>query len=147
MKIDHVSEWLRPRDAAIEKVKSANEFFQRAEARNAQKIQVSVVEDQATIWSTGRRSIGTEYFNSFLALNEEGKTMVRYKEEYEDGFLTDSETQIRGKQKQMIWNCIATAKNRLNLCPEGVSAIIKSSVGEFDKASFAQLVDKLKKRS
>ncbi|OGH10272.1 MAG: hypothetical protein A2152_01690 [Candidatus Levybacteria bacterium RBG_16_35_6] len=145
MRLDTSTEFFRPHERNPEKTKSAQDFFQKAEELKAQKVRVSVREEQRESYLQRPKITGIDYFNLFAAFSEEDGTFVIYEERYEDGFLSREEMDDVNKRLKMVWNCVATAKNRLNLCPEQMGASIQSSVANYDKGNFLLLVDQIKK--
>jgi hypothetical protein len=119
MRLDVVTEFLRPRELPKEKIKTSTDFFRIAEERKAVKIRVRVQkrEDELDRGPFKGRSWVT-FFNIYEALDDKGKVIVPYKEDYQGGALNLKDSESPKKRLETEWACIATARNRLRMADE-----------------------------
>jgi len=147
MRIDVASEFFRPRELPVKKAKDAAEFFEASELGEAKKITVKVENEPDELkHGSGKVVLGSIYFNSYEAVNEEGKAIVRYKEEYDGTRLSTKDSEDHEKKEALEWACLAAARNRLKLADDGVRLTIISPVGIYTEDKFENLDRILKEK-
>ena len=139
MKTDVSTEFFRPR-GVVEKAESATEFFRAAEIHGAEKITAKVKNEPDILeYGTGKQMIGRTYFNLFTAFDESGKTLVIYREDYDEGRIStkDLEEEDSKKKEDLEWACMLTARNRLRLAGEDTKLAIISRFAEYTRLNFS----------
>jgi len=135
-RIDVASEWLRPREEPVkppEEAESADKLFKRAQTLGL-KLIVEVKKDR-------------NYFSSFSAVDNSGKSVIIFNEPYQETRLSGKDSRNADKISEVYWNCVATAKHRLLLKPEGLSTTIKTDFMTFQESDFDKLSEILKKQN